>query len=345
MGSSFPPGGPSADFPGDPSQWEPARWAQAWVMPTPPRSAWQRWGRGATLLLVTVCSVFLAGALGFDELPDHSAVLLFNASEGVTLAVALLSILLAHEMGHYLACRYYGVDATLPHFIPSPWIPVFGLAVWQPLSFVGTFGAFIRIRSPIPSRRALFDIGVAGPLAGFLVCLPVLWLGIRGAAVQPLAADAGGLFFGEPLAFQWVSRLVHGPIPDGRTLVIGRLGEAAWFGLLVTALNLMPIGQLDGGHLTYALLREKARLISRIGAWVCVALVYFGPSWIVWAILVRVVGRRHPATLDDEAPVGRARAVVGLLSLVVFVVCFVPNPIVFSWRDVFDEMGLGRLLR
>lgn len=317
---------------------------QAWVAPVPPRSAWQRWGRSLVLFLVTVGSVFLAGALEPVVLRGH-ALLLFNVREGLALAGGLLAILLAHEMGHYLACRHYGVDATLPHFIPSPWFPAVGWAFWQPLSMIGTFGAFIRIRSPIPSRRALFDIGVAGPLAGFAACLPVLWLGIRGASVQPLPADGGGLFFGEPLAFQSVSRLLHGPIPDGQTLVIGQLGLAAWFGLLVTALNLMPIGQLDGGHLTYSLLRERAHLLSRVGSWVCVALIYFGPSWIVWAILVRVLGRRHPPTLDDEAPVGRGRAVVGLVALAVFVLCFVPNPIVFSWRDVFEELGVNRLLR
>jgi membrane-associated protease RseP (regulator of RpoE activity) len=308
----------------------------------PPRSAWDRWGRSVALFLVTLASVFLAGALEPVVVRGH-AFLLFNVSEGLALAGGLLSILLAHEMGHYLACRYYRVDATLPQFIPSPWIPALGWFFWQPLSLIGTFGAFIRIRGRIPDRRALFDIGVAGPLAGFLVCLPVLWLGIHGAAVRPLSPDAGGLFFGEPLAFQWVARLVHGPIPDDKTLVIGQLGLAAWFGLLVTALNLMPIGQLDGGHVTYALLREKARLISRVGSWVCVALVYFGPSWIVWAILVRVLGRRHPPTLDDEAPVGRVRLAVGLVSLAVFVLCFVPNPIVFSWRDFFDATGIRSL--
>ena len=292
-----------------------------------------------TLFLVTVCSVFLAGALDFDE---QRGALFLNLGEGVALAVGLLSILLAHEMGHYLACRYYRVDATLPHLIPSPWIPVAGLAIWQPLIFVGTFGAFIRIRSPIPNRRALFDIGVAGPLAGFLVCLPVLWLGVRAATVHPLAPDAGGLYFGEPLAFQWVSHLLHGSIPSGSDLVITRLGLAAWFGLLVTALNLMPIGQLDGGHVTYALLRHRARTISRVGSWVCVALIYFGPSWILWSVLVRVLGRRHPATLDDEAPVGRGRVVVGLVSLAVFALCFVPNPIVFSWRDFFEAVGINR---
>jgi membrane-associated protease RseP (regulator of RpoE activity) len=136
-------------------------------------------------------------------------------------------------MGHYLACRYYGVDATLPHFIPSPWFPAVGLALWQPISMVGTFGLH-PIRGPIPHRRALFDIGVAGPLAGFVVCLPVLWLGISAATVQSIAPDAGGLFFGEPLAFQWVTRLVHGAIPDDQILVIGQCSPPP-FGLFVTA--------------------------------------------------------------------------------------------------------------
>ena len=283
-----------------------------------------------------MASVFLVGGLRTVVLPGGRAVLALDVAEGARLVAGLLSILVAHEMGHYLAARYYRVDASLPFFIPFP-VPG--------ISLVGTLGAFIRIRSPIPHRKALFDIGVAGPLAGFLVCLPVLWLGMREASVQTLAPDAGGLFFGEPLAFQWAARLALGPIPDDRTLVIGPLGLAAWFGLLVTALNLMPIGQLDGGHVTYALLRDRARLISRIGAWVCVALVYFGPNWILWAVLVRVLGRRHPSTLDDDAPVGRARAWVGLVALVIFVVTFVPNPIVFHWADFFEAVGIDRLLR
>jgi len=308
----------------------------AWFFPTPPRSAWHRWGRNLLLFVLTVASVFVVGGLRTVVLPGGSAILALDAADGARLVAGLLSILVAHEMGHYLAARYYGVDATLPFFIPFP-VPG--------VSLVGTLGAFIRIRSPIPHRRALFDIGVAGPLAGFLVCLPVLWLGMREATVQALAPDAGGLFFGEPLAFQWAARLVHGPIADDRTLVMGQFGLAAWFGLLVTALNLMPIGQLDGGHVTFALLGERARGISIIGSWVCVALVYFGPNWILWAILVRVLGRRHPSTLDDETPVGRGRVGVGLLALAVFVVSFVPNPIVFHWHDFFEALGLERWWR
>jgi membrane-associated protease RseP (regulator of RpoE activity) len=259
------------------------------------------------LFVLTVLSVYLSG--------------------GPYLALGLLSILLSHEMGHYVACRLYRVDATLPFFLPAPG-----------LSLVGTLGAFIRIKSPFPHRRALFDIGVAGPLAGFFVCLPILFLGAVEARLTPSGPEAGGIFLGEPLLFQWVVRLVRGETPEGMTLVLGPLGLAAWFGLFVTALNLIPIGQLDGGHVTYALLGRKAALVSRIGSWVCVALVYFGPNWIVWAILVRVLGRGHPRTLNDDAPVGRGRVWVGLLSLVVFALCFVPNPIIWSWRDFFDAV-------
>ena len=332
MGLPSWPGGPRDSLPTAPPDPDPIQvWLRTALPLEPPRSAWQRWGRNLALFLLTAASVFVVGGLRTVDVPGQGALLAIDAWSGARLAIGLLSILLAHEMGHYLAARYYGVDVTLPFFIPFPF------------SLVGTLGAFIRIRSPIPHRRALFDIGVAGPLAGFAVCLPVLWLGIREATVQPLATEAEGLFLGEPLLFRWLTQLIHGSVPADHTLLMGPLGLAAWFGLLVTALNLMPIGQLDGGHVTYALLRDRAHAISRIASWVCVALIYFGPSWILWAILVRVLGRHHPPTRDDPAPIGRPRVLVGLLSLVVFVVCFVPDPIVFSWLDFFEATGLNRM--
>lgn len=325
MGSPFPRGpiepGRAGDFAASPTP--------VWIYtPPPPQNAWQRWGRNLVLFVLTVVSVFLTAAL--FVVPGEQTILALDVGAGLRLAGGLLGILVAHEMGHYLACRYYRVDATLPFFIPAPL-----------LSFVGTLGAFIRIRAPIPHRRALFDIGVAGPLAGFAVCLPVLWLGLREARVLTLDPAADGIFLGEPLLFQWVARLIHGPLPDETTLILGPLGLAAWFGLFVTALNLIPVGQLDGGHVTYALLRRRAHRISRIAWWVCVALVYFGPNWIIWAIILKVLGRRHPPTLNDHIPVGRRRVIVGVVSLVVFVVCFVPNPIIFSWADFFEAVGLG----
>jgi membrane-associated protease RseP (regulator of RpoE activity) len=272
-------------------------------------SPWKGATRNVVLFLLTVASVYVTG--------------------GPRLVVGLISILMAHEMGHYLACRYYQVDATLPYFLPFPAI-----------SLAGTLGAFIRIRGPIPHRRALFDIGIAGPLAGFVLCVPVLVLGVREASVLPLDPEAGGIFLGEPLFFKGVVWLLKGATPDNMTLTLGPLGLAAWFGLFVTALNLIPIGQLDGGHVTYALFREQAALVSRIGSWVCVALIYFGPNWIIWSLLLRLLGRRHPPTLDDAAPLGRARVVIGAVGLIVFIGCFVPNPIVWSWRDFFEGVGL-----
>jgi membrane-associated protease RseP (regulator of RpoE activity) len=235
-----------------------------------------------------------------------------------------MSILVSHEMGHYLACRYYRVDATLPFFIPAPAI-----------GLVGTLGAFIRIRGPIPHRRALFDIGLAGPLAGFAVCLPVLWLGIVEAKVVPSAlSEAGVLSLGEPLLFQWATAFLRGSAQEGQTLMLGPLGEAAWFGLFVTALNMMPVGQLDGGHATYAMIRRHATIVSRLGIFACLGLLYSRPMWLLWTILLLVLARRpHPPTLDDEQPLGRARVFVGLFSFVMFAVCFTPSPIMISWSE------------
>jgi membrane-associated protease RseP (regulator of RpoE activity) len=255
------------------------------------------------LFALTAASVYIAG--------------------GPLLVAGLLSILMAHEMGHYVMCRLYRVDATLPFFIPFPF-PGFTL--------VGTLGAFIRIRGAIPHRRALFDIGIGGPLAGFAVCLPVLALGIAEARIVPDTPNPFTISLGEPLLFHWAAVWLRG-IQEGQTLSIGPLGMAAWFGLFVTALNMMPIGQLDGGHVVYSLVRQKAHLVSRIASWVCVALIYFGPSWVVWAILVRVLGRRHPPTWDDASPLGGARVAIGIFGFVVFAVCFTPTPIVVSWSQ------------
>jgi membrane-associated protease RseP (regulator of RpoE activity) len=274
----------------------------------PARSRWREYGLPGLLFVLTAASVYLHG--------------------GLELVGATLAILLAHEMGHYVACRHYDVDATLPHFIPAPL-----------LSLVGTFGAFIRIRGPIPHRKALFDIGVAGPLAGFVVCLPVLYLATQ--EITPVAADPEGLGFAEPLLFRLAIHYLAPDVfvPEGMVHGIGAYGLAAWFGLFLTALNLIPVGQLDGGHVTYALMRRRAWTVSRIGSWACVALVYLSPTWLLWALLLRVLGRPHPPTLDDEAPVGRARVWVGLLALAVFILCFMPRPITVSWGDFFPSLA------
>jgi membrane-associated protease RseP (regulator of RpoE activity) len=262
-------------------------------------------------------SVFATGLLGSGQ-----------AADGVKLAAALMSILLAHEMGHYVACRIYRIDATLPFFIPAP--------IVNPL--VGTLGAVIRIKAPFPHRRALFDVGVAGPLAGFVVCLPVLVMAMFEARAVP-TAGAQGIALGDPLLFSWAFELLRGAPPEGHTILIGPLGMAAWFGLLVTGLNLIPVGQLDGGHAIYALFAGRAYTVARAAWWTCVALIALaGPSWILWVILIRVLGIRHPPTLDDTAGVGRARVLVGLLCLAIFVVSFLYQPVPFSWAEVWREI-------
>lgn len=290
--------------------------------------AWQRYGRHAVLFVLTVASVALAGQLDGDW------------RTGAKLALGLIPILLCHEMGHYLACRHYRVDATLPFFIPSPWIPIAGFGLpWMPLSFVGTFGAVIRIRSPFPNRRALFDIGIAGPLAGFVAVLPALYLGVQEATFLPVAqakALEGALNFGEPLLMQWAFALLR-PVPADTIPLVGPFWLAAWFGLLVTALNLMPVGQLDGGHVTHALFGRRAETLSRIIWWSAVAMIlWFGPTFILWVVLVRILGFRHPRTMDEYSPLGRGRVIVALIGLLVFVVSFLPSPFLLSWKDAGD---------
>lgn len=282
--------------------------------PAAPRSFWRALPLHVLLFVLTALSVWLVG--------------------GVELAIGVLSILFAHEMGHYVAARYYRIDATLPYFIPFPF-PLFSL--------VGTLGAVIRIRSPFPDRRALFDVGIAGPLAGFAVALPVLAAGLWEAQVAMMDPRPGVLYLGEPLLFQWAGELIHGPLGPHETLVIGPWGMAAWFGLLVTGLNLIPIGQLDGGHVVYGLFGPAIHArVSRAASWVCLALLWFGPQWLMWALLMRVLGRAHPPTWWDKAPLGRGRRLVGLLGAVVFVISFVPDPIQFSWSEFVNEL-LGLL--
>jgi membrane-associated protease RseP (regulator of RpoE activity) len=241
--------------------------------------------------------------------------------QGVAFASSLLSILFAHEMGHYIACRYYGVNATLPFFIPAP-----------PLFIAGTFGAFIKIRSPIPSRRALFDIGLAGPLAGFVIVIPVSIIGLLAtqAGVGPPAGP--GIVFNDPLMFRVAAKILRAPLDPYSP--INPYYMAAWIGLLVTSLNLMPVGQLDGGHGTFAVFGQTAhRIIGRVAFATVVVLALLGfwwhgsPSGFLYAVLLGIMLRvRHPQPAMME-PLGMKRVIIAIVTLVVFVLCFVPFPI------------------
>jgi membrane-associated protease RseP (regulator of RpoE activity) len=232
---------------------------------------------------------------------------------GLPFSLTLLTILLAHEFGHYLAARYYGVDVTLPFFLPAP-------------TLFGTMGAFIRIRSAILSRRVLFDIGVAGPLAGFAVLIWFLAAGLSLSKFAPGSALRGDLIFGTPLALRLLENVIF-PGASAADIALHPVARAAWMGLLATALNLLPIGQLDGGHILYAFIGERTKWLSRVFVAVLVPLgIFFAYMWLVWALLLFFFGMRHPMIVDP-APLDRARRWLGFAALIIFVLSFTAAPI------------------
>jgi len=294
------------------------------------------WWNGV-LFLATIGTTVLSGA-GFAGYSGDGIPGLVLA--GLSYSAAILAILLAHEMGHYLQARAWRVDSTLPYFIPIP------------TSF-GTLGALIRLRSPIPSRDAVLDIGAGGPVAGALVAVPLyawglahsevravgemavsntgsLW-SIAQALLQGEALSWGGdaMVFGDSLLTSGLQRLVLGPLAPGHDVFVHPVALAAWLGLFVTTLNLIPIGQLDGGHVTYAWLGERGALrLSRLVSWALLAAgIFISLNWLVWWLLTRlVIGLRHPPAIVDE-PITPGRRAVAVASMLLFVLTFVAVPI------------------
>ncbi|MEO7144999.1 MAG: site-2 protease family protein [Bryobacteraceae bacterium] len=275
-----------------------------------------------TLVTTTMVGVGLARAfaenrpLNFDadlnlytQLFHHPHIFL----AGLPFSLTLLTILLCHEMGHYLTCLHYGVDASRPYFIPAP-------------TLIGTLGAFIRIRSPIYSKRILFDIGVAGPIAGFVALVAPLVAGVALSKIVPGIAGRGELAFGTPAILRAVEWLMFPGVPV-TDIYLSPVARGAWVGLLATALNLLPIGQLDGGHILYAFAGERCRWLSRVFVAALVPLgLFHSYSWLVWAALLLLFGMRHPA-IYDAAPVGRTRTVLGWVALAIFLLSFTASPI------------------
>lgn len=271
--------------------------------------------------LLYLPTAYITSVAGFLQyVVAHPALIV----QGITFSVSLLAILFSHEMGHYLACRYYRVDATLPYFIPAP-----------PLFLAGTFGAFIKIRSAIPTRRALFDIGLAGPLAGFVVAFFVSILGLLFMAPPVVTGSTFGIVFNDPLLFKLLARILHVQLEPNSP--INPYYMAAWIGLLVTSLNLMPVGQLDGGHGTFAVFGQRAhQVLGRVAFVTVAALSILGfwwhgsPSGFLYTVLLAIMLRvRHPQPAVME-PLGTKRVVVGLITLLVFALCFCPFPITIS---------------
>ena len=242
---------------------------------------------------------------------------------GLTYAVPVMAILGAHEFGHYLQARRYGVPATWPLFIPFPGSPI------------GTMGAVIIQGAGWADRRALFDIAVSGPLAGLVLAIPALIYGIQWSTVIQIDLTKPAMYFGEPLVVQWLISIIHGPRPEGQDIVLHPVGFAGWVGVFITGLNLLPIGQLDGGHILYTLLLRRSHVVARwllrsaviavVVAGSFVSASYFG--WSLMLVLLVMMGSRHPPTANDYVPLGLGRTVVGWATLLFVLIGFTPAPL------------------
>ena len=280
--------------------------------PPPPKKS--RWLLHLGLFGATVITTIVAGAIQQGVNPLEHPELLY---QGIPFSFTLILILGTHEMGHYLVSRRHRLDVTLPFFIPAPPIPF----------IIGTFGAFIRIRSPIQDKRALLDVGCSGPLTGVAVSIPVILVGLKLSTVSVMPGGTEDLVLGEPLLFQLLSWLVLGPLTPQHQVLLHPVAFAGWIGLLVTALNLLPVGQLDGGHVSYALFPAYHRYVS-LG---CLGLlvvcgVLFWEGWLVWALLLAFLGFRHPRPFYEWVPLDRSRKVLGFVTILVFLLTFTPTP-------------------
>jgi len=252
-----------------------------------------------------------------SELPEVAWI------HGAWYSWTILAILGTHELGHYYACRYYKIDASPPFFLPAPIL-------------TGTFGAVIRIRKRIPTKAILFDVGVAGPIAGFVVAVPSLFLGLWLSRITELpSGETSFITLGEPLLFQAAAWMIWGTTPEGYSINLHPMGFAAWFGLIATALNLFPIAQLDGGHISYAAFGRKSTTVTVVSLAALLGLGFVTPSWFVLASFLVIMmvlsgGFRHPPTLDEHVPLDRARCWVAVLAAVIFALCFTPAPVDIS---------------
>jgi len=289
------------------------------------------------LFFVTLVTTFISGFFQGGSI-----------SSGISFSAALIFILGTHEMGHFLYGRKYGVNITPPYFIPAP--PF--------ISPIGTFGAFIKIKSPISTKRALFDIGIAGPLAGIIAAIPIIIVGIKLSTVVETTSKSldHGLTLGSPLIFSLISDSIIGKIPEGYDLLLHPVAFAGWIGLFVTALNLIPAGQLDGGHIMYSIFSKKWH--QRTSIIIILVLLLFGigtkpiiqyfqsdlnattlynykdifdfegwAGWLMWAVLLTFMGTKHPPTMYDDIQLDGKRKFFSLIALFIFIGCFTPMPI------------------
>lgn len=282
----------------------------------PPSS---RWIINLILLLATILSTLWIGALSeFAALGREGLPGLGDLWLGLPYCISLMTILGAHELGHYFAARYHKVPVTLPYFIPLPLPPI------------GTMGAFIRLKAPVTSKRALLDVGAAGPLAGLIFAIPILIYGLSISPVESLPSGAYTLE-GNSILYALAKFAIKGQmLPNGtEDVFLSQIAWAGWVGLLVTGLNLIPVGQLDGGHIAYALFGERARLLywPVIVTLIALAVITRTPMWALWAVLLFFMGRHYAEPLDDVTPLDGRRRALAIVSLFIFFLVFVPIPL------------------
>ena len=314
----------------DSLSWDSLPSRQRYYFDAQPRPSWRSLVFASTLLLLTFVTTLVAGthfaaayahnqAASFNMLMHTFRLLYRNPVallSGLPFAATLLTILLAHELGHYFACRRHHIRASYPFFIPAP-------------TLIGTFGAFILIRSPIRSLRALFDVGASGPMVGFLVALPALVFGVWQARVIPsLANDANAdLVFGVPLILRLVAGVVHPNVPVS-DLLLHPVGRAAWVGLFATALNLLPVGQLDGGHIVRSVSARAHRWISLLIPAVLLVLgIFQWQGWLLWAAILIVLRFFRTPPIYDPTPLDPRRRFAAVIALAIFLLCFMPSPL------------------
>jgi membrane-associated protease RseP (regulator of RpoE activity) len=312
---------------------DPERFPRAYIPGPPPQWRPYRKGRSLALALalfaVTLLSSLATGAQFAAAYANNQTISLDDFFRfygaivtaprlllpGIPFAFTLLGILLAHELGHWFACRYHHIQASYPYFIPAP-------------TLIGTLGAFIKIRSPIRDRRALFDVGLSGPVVGFILAIPALAIGIWYAKIIPGVQSGAPLLFGDPLLLRLLEHWLRPGIPASDFL-LHPVGRAAWAGLFATALNLLPAGQLDGGHILYSVSSARHRQVTFSVALFLVPLsLYFKwYGWIAWSVLLLALGFRHPPLLDIWHPLDRKRLIWAAVALLIFLLCFMPAPI------------------
>jgi membrane-associated protease RseP (regulator of RpoE activity) len=279
------------------------------------------------LFLLTLLTTTTAGAhLNGEEVPFfHPLAALAVLRSGLWFSIPLMAILFAHEMGHYLTSRHHNIDASLPYFVPVPAVFPF---------FIGTLGAFIRQRELARTRRVMFDIGAAGPWAGVMLAIPAVVIGLYLSDVTPLDKASGGLQLGNSILFLGLARMVLGVDPRTVNVNLNPIAFAGWLGLFVTAMNLLPMGQLDGGHVVYTLFPRRHRTISTLFFVTCVLMVLvplalglsFWGGWLLWAVLALAFGLGHPSTVDRDTPLDRRRRLAAWATVALFIVTFSPVP-------------------